>query len=94
MGAKGAIEIDFGATPSAEATVSVTGQAAILATSVAEVWIMGATTSNNDESAHLFGAVSLALAAGIPSAGAGFPIYATCRAGLATGKFAVQWVWE
>lgn len=94
MGATGTAIVSFGSTPSTEASVSVTGQSAILATSLAEAWVMGATTTDNDENAHLFGGVSFRVTCGIPSVGTGFTIYVTCIAGLATGDFKIQWVWN
>lgn len=92
--ATGEAIISFGATPSTEASVAVTGQAAILATSLVEAWIMGASTSDNNEGEHLFAGVSLKLTVGIPTASTGFTIYATSTAGMATGDFKIKWVWS
>lgn len=94
MGATGTIAIDFTSTPSTEASVAVTGQAAILGTSLCEAWIMGSTTGTNNEGEHLFGGVGMRLTCGIPTAGNGFTIYGTTIAGLATGTFNIQWVWN
>lgn len=91
--AVGTATLDFGATPAAEASVSVTGQAAILAGSSVEAWAQGATTAGNNENAHLFAGVGMKLTCGIPVAGTGFTIYATTVAGLATDTFTVQWAW-
>jgi len=93
VGAQGTATLDFGSTPSVEASVAVTGQAAILATSVAEAWVMGAITAGNDENAHLFAGVGMRLTCGIPVAGTGFTIYGTIFSGLADGTFTVQWAW-
>ena len=94
MASTGTIDIVFDATPADEASVNVTGQAAILATSQAEAWVMGATSVDNNENAHLFGGVALRITCGIPVDGVGFTIYATSIAGLATGTFKIQWVWN
>ena len=77
MGAQGNILINFGATPSMEATVNVTGQTGILTTSCAESWIMEAVTSDNNTSNHRFGGVSFRFTCGIPVNDVGFTIYVT-----------------
>jgi len=94
MGASGETTIDFGATPTQEANIAITGQGSILAASLAEAWIMGAITTDNNENAHLFGGVSMKCTCGIPTAGTGFTIYATCIAGAASGQFKLKWVWN
>ena len=93
MGQQGTILINFGATPSMEATVNVTGQTGILTTSCAESWIMEAVTSDNNASNHRFGGVSFRFTCGIPVNDVGFTIYVTATAGAATGEFKICWVW-
>ena len=93
MGAQGNIIVDFGSTPSMEATASVTGQTDILSTSCAEAWIMEAVTADNNASNHRFGGVSFRFTCGVPVDGVGFIIYVTCLAGAATGEFKLCWVW-
>ena len=94
MGAQGTSIVNFGSTPSVEATASVNGQTSILSTSCAESWIMEATTIDNNASNHRFGGVSFRFTCGIPINGNGFIIYVTCLAGAATGQFKICWVWN
>lgn len=90
--ASGTQTLSLGSTPVDEASVAVTGQAAILSTSQCEAWIMGATTADNDENAHLFAGVVARVVCGVPTAGVGFTIYWTAQM-LADGDFKIQWVW-
>lgn len=94
MATTGTATIDFGSTPAAESSVTVTGQAAILATSQVEAWVMGATTASNDANAHMLAATSMRIFCGAPTAGQGFTITAINTMGLATGQFKIQWVWN
>lgn len=94
MGAQGTATVDFGATPAAEASVAVTGQATILSTSSAEAFLMEDVTGDNDANAHQFAAYSMRPVCTIPSAGVGFTINLLCEIGLATGQFKVRWVWS
>ena len=94
MGNQGSAIVNFGATPSMEATTTVSGQTGILSTSKAESWIMEAVTSNNNASNHRFGGVSFRFTCGIPVNDVGFTIYVTCLAGAATGQFEICWVWN
>lgn len=90
----GTVNIDFGSTPSTEATVSVTGQTSILTTSFVEAFLMVGNTATNDTNSHLFGGVSFKLICGDVVAGTGFTIYCTCLSGMATGEFQIKWVWS
>jgi len=96
MSAQGTATIDFGSTPTAEASVAVTGQAAILSSSLCEAWIMAdVSTADNDSAAH----EALAFMASPPVclsrvAGTGFTIALRLMAGYATGQFKVQWAWS
>ena len=92
--AQGTATLDFGAHPGAnEASVAVTGQAAISATSKVEAYVMADdTTSNHTASDHRYFAMLAGLSCGTPSAGTGFTIYARCDQKL-SGQFAVRWVW-
>lgn len=94
MAATGTATIDFGATPSDYATVSVTGQGAILASSLAEAFVMGATTTDSDEEDHLMSIHNLRVVCGVPSAGVGFAIHAFAVQGLTKGTYKIQWVWS
>jgi len=89
----GEAEVLMGESPSAEATVAITGQTSILSTSKCMAWIQGATTASNNETDHLFGGVSFKITCGIPTAGTGFTIYVTSTAGLCDGYFKIQWQW-
>jgi hypothetical protein len=90
----GTIEIDFGASPVNEASVAVTGQTGILASSIAEAVIMGRSTVDNTVIDHEFAAIAIRLSCSEPSAGVGFTIKAFCLVGHVTGKFSVNWRWS
>jgi hypothetical protein len=94
MGAQGTTVIDFGATPTSEASIAITGQTSITGTSLAEAFIMGGSTGTNTTDDHRFAAVSLKLICDTVVAGTGFTIYAVATAGEATGTFNVKWVWN
>lgn len=89
----GEATISFGSTPTNEGTVTVTGQGSILTTSKVKAWVMGATTADNDENAHLFGGLVINVVSNIPTAATGFTLYATTLAGYVTGDFKVKWEW-
>jgi hypothetical protein len=90
----GTATLDFGALPGLnDASVAVTGQATISATSKAEAWIMADDTSSGHtaEDHRWFGAFAR-LTCGTPSAGTGFTIYARSTEQL-VGTWTVRWVW-
>ena len=91
---QGTATLDFGVAPgSNEASVAVTGQGSILATSKAEAYIMGDDTSTNHTAAdHRYIAAILGLTCGTPSVGTGFTIYGRCTDKL-TGTVSVRYVW-
>lgn len=94
--AQGTAIIDFGALGSAgsnEASIAVTGQANILATSKAEAFVMADDTST-DHSAndHRYFVADCGLSCGTPTVATGFTIYGRSRIKL-TGKYTVRWVW-
>jgi len=90
----GEATLDFGAHPgSNEASVAVTGQADISATSNVEAYVMADdTTSDHDADDHRYFAAFAALTCGTPS-GTGFTIYARSIEAL-TGQFKIRWVWS
>jgi len=92
--ATGSTIIDFGGFPgSNEASVSVTGQTAILGTSKVEAWIMADdTTTDHTAADHRYFILLAALSCSTPSAGTGFTIYARSLEKL-QGTFTVRWVW-
>ena len=88
----GTATIDFGAG-SNEASVSVTGQTGILATSKADAFVMADdTTVDHTASDHRYLAALAGLTCGTPTAGTGFTIYATSTQKL-EGTYQVRWVW-
>lgn len=91
----GTATIDFGASPgSNEASVAVTGQTAISATSKAEVFVMGDDTATaHTASDHRYLPQLASFTAGTPSAGVGFTIYGRSIHKL-QGQFALRFVWS
>jgi hypothetical protein len=91
--ATGTATIDFGAYPgSNEASVVISGQTTISATSAAEAYFMAETSGAHTPSDHSYVALFAALTCGIPTAATGFTIYATSEHKL-QGTFSVHWVW-
>ena len=91
MSATGTTTIDFGGK-STDTTVTVTGQASILADSLVEAWILPASTASNTSDNHWVDDIEVF--AGNVQAGTGFTIYAKCRTGFAHGVFNIGWVWK
>jgi hypothetical protein len=91
---QGTATIDFGAFPGKyEASVVVTGQAAINATSKAEAFVMGDdTTSAHSASDHRVMDALTGFTCGTPTAGTGFTIYATSPH-RQIGTYQLRWVW-
>lgn len=91
---QGTATLDFGTgNGSNEASVAVTGQTSISATSKAEAFVMADdTTGDHTASDHRYFAALAGLTCGTPSAGTGFTIYARCTEKL-TKQFQVRWVW-
>ena len=94
MGAIGTSTLSFGSSPgSSEASIAVTGQASILATSKVEAFIMGEdTTASHTAADHRYAAALIGLSCGTPTAGTGFTIYGRCLDKM-EGDIAVRWVW-
>lgn len=92
--ATGTATIDFGAAPgSNEASVAVTGQASILATSKVDAYVMANDTStDHSASDHRYLETFASLSCGTPTAATGFTIYARSHHQL-TGEWSVRWVW-
>ncbi len=75
MGATGKTTIDFGAFPGkSDASINITGQAAILADSLIEAWIRPEATADHTADEHMV--ETLKVIAGNIVAGTGFTIYA------------------
>ena len=92
--AQGTATIDFGAFPgSNEASIAVTGQGTISATSKAEAYIMGDdATSDHTANDHRYVGLWMALTCGTPTASTGFTIYGRSMEKL-QGTYQVRWVW-
>lgn len=93
---QGTAIIDFGAAPGAyEASVVVTGQTLISATSKVEIFVM-ADDSTSDHTAEdhrwLHAFTGVGFTGGTPTAGDGFPIYGKCIYPL-EGQWALRFVW-
>lgn len=74
MSTQGTATLDFGAFPGAsDASIAVTGQAGILASSFVEAWIFPAATADHTADEHLV--ETLKVMAGNIVAGTGFTIY-------------------
>lgn len=89
MGAQGTATIDFGSTPTFEGTVTVTGQAGIVAGSHAEPFIMREDATEMYDMAPIL----LDVTCGSVVAGTGFTIYCSSKT-YATGTILVRWVWN
>ena len=91
---QGTATIDFGSGAGTnEASVAVTGQASILATSKAEAYIMADdTTATHTASDHRYVGLFMSLTCGTPVAATGFTIYARSSDRL-TGTFSLHYVW-
>jgi hypothetical protein len=93
--ATGTATLNFGAlatNPSSnEASVVVTGQTSIVATSLVEAWIrLEATTEHSiEELIH----DPIRIIAGNITAGTGFTIYGVMPYGRAYGTYKIDWVW-
>jgi len=92
--ATGTATLNFGAFPgSQEASVAITGQAAITATSKAEAFFMADdSTTDHSVNDHRYVGLFARLICGTPTAGTGFTIHARSSQKL-IGSFQVRWVW-
>lgn len=90
--ATGTAIIDFGAAPGADsASVTITGQTSILATSLTGAWpIAVATADHSVDEVIMAGIVATCSPA---TEGTGFTITATSALGIITGKFMLAWAW-
>ena len=92
MATQGTATLDFGTIPgSQDAHVAITGQASILADSLADAWILGIPTATHNLEEHMM--VPMEVKCGSIVAGTGFTIYASTEYRL-TGTFTVAWVWN
>lgn len=95
MGATGTATLDFGAAPGTNiASVTVTGQADIVAGSMVETWIMGnASTADHNAYEHMIMAKAVEVTPTAVTAGAGFVLTGLTELRL-RGTVVVRWVWE
>jgi hypothetical protein len=91
---QGTATVDFGAFPgSNEASVVVTGIAAINSTSGVEAFVMADdTTADHTANDHRYFNAQAGLTCGTPTTGVGFTIYENSAYKL-TGTYAVRYVW-
>ena len=99
MATAGTATIDFGNAPAkqTEASIAVTGQTSILASSKVEAWIMPtavADPNGHSEDEHRIESIKLTVPVSTIVAGTGFTIWGECLVGTTNGKFLVQWVWN
>lgn len=86
--------LDFGDTPSEEASVVVTDQIGIDSTSSVRVWIQGDTMGSNNTDEHKLAAETISLFTDIPTPNVGFTIYAVSRFAMWTKRFRLRWSWR
>lgn len=90
---QGTATINFGAAPGAnEASVAVTGQGAISATSKVEAYVMAEASVDHTLQDHTYFQLFATLTCDAPTAGTGFNIYGRSPHKL-TGQWTVRWVW-
>lgn len=90
----GTATVNFGAHPGAnEASIAVTGQTSISATSHAEAWLMAEASGAHTVSDATYATVLIGLSCTVPVAATGFTINARSTEKM-TGTFAVRWVWS
>lgn len=90
MAGKSSATIDFGATPVAEASFTIT-DANITATTVVEPFMLVDSTADNDAEAHRHAAASWKMVA-LPASGS-FTLYVTSLIDLCWGTFKVQYAY-
>lgn len=96
MATQGEININFGSATNkwtVDGSVDVTGQAAILATSKAEAFLMaGPVTADHSEDEYVVEDFRQPICT-VPTAGVGFTIYLRSNTPV-YGLYTVQWVWN
>lgn len=93
MGAQSTASLDFGAFPGAsDASLVITGQAAILAGSLVEAWLFPAATADHSADEHRV--EELRVSAGAVVAGTGFTIYGQTSGQRLYGIWNIGWVWN
>lgn len=90
-GAAGTTVVDFGSAGATDASVAVTGQTGIAATSAVLAQIQA--TASADHTADEHRVEEIDVSAGSITAGTGFTIYAKTRNFPLYGKWSVAWSW-
>lgn len=92
---QGTVEINFGVHPgNNEASIAITGQTSISATSSVEAYVMADdTTTTHTANDHKYFVAFASLTCGTPTAGTGFTIYARSLDKL-SGSFKVHYIWS
>jgi hypothetical protein len=97
--ATGTAELDFGAAPGkTDASLAVTGQAAIVSGTLVEAWLRPIATTDHSADEHMV--ETLQVFAGNIVAGTGFTIYGISTAQFPGanshniyGKWTIAWAW-
>ena len=85
--------LDFGVFPGSNAaSVAITGQTSILATSAVEAWMMAEDYSGHTANDATYASLFTAISCSVPTPSTGFTIYARSTEKL-QGQFKVRWVW-
>lgn len=88
--------LDFGTAPGTDtATIAVTGQGGITATSFIEAWISATATAIHSEDEHgvLAAYIGLTVPPSLIVAGTGFTILGVCPEMLVYGTVSLNWAW-
>jgi hypothetical protein len=93
MGAPWSAILDFGATPTDEASVTVTGLTGIQTNSRVEAWFMRATTADHNANSHDMASHFVTLSPGDNVADTSTLIKATVWGALVTGQFQIEGAW-
>lgn len=93
MGAQGKTTIDFGAFPgTTDVKLAITGQASIVAGSLAEAWIFPEATADHTVDEHVVEQFDLCPRDIV--AGTGFTIHAVTRGHRLYGLWTIAWCWN
>ena len=90
MAGKATATIDFGVTPVAEGSFTVT-DANITTTTDVEAFVVVDSTVDNDAEAHRHAAASWQMTA-LPATGS-FTLYVACLMDLCSGQFKIRYAW-
>lgn len=91
MATSGSTTVDFGTSGEMTATKAITGQTAIISTSVVDAWIMATASTDHTADEHVV--EDMTVMAGNVVAGTGFTIYAHSLSIPLRGVWTVGWAW-